>query len=663
MKLLLRLSLLLVLATCLPTFAANAAIPADPLATLRAAHPRLVFTPQDWAAFDLRVKNRAQDHDPQFDALLSQLEKNARKLLATPPLTYKKTGRRLLAVSREAFRRITTLAVVYRATRDEAFARRAEKEMLAVAAFSDWNPSHFLDVAEMTAALALGYDWLHDNLAPESRAAIRKAIVEKSFGAGLDPKLPRNSWQRAGNNWNQVCWGGLTLGALAIAEDAPALARDTLARARAGIAKGLAEYAPDGVYPEGPGYWSYGTTYQALMIAALESALGDDWGLSRSPGFMESAKAQLQLTGPTGCMFNFSDCAPRRLDEPVLYWFAKKLDMPALITPPVSDGETTRFLPLVALWWPDNGLPATKTAPDLPLAWKGEGVNPVAVFRTSWTDPNALWLAVKAGAANASHGHMDAGSFVFEADGVRWAIDLGSQNYESLESKGMSIFGKTQNAQRWTIFRVNNFSHNTLTIGDQIHRVDGRAEFKNFWHDIGVPSYYSPSSGVTIDLSPVFAGQAAKAQRTFWFYPKQRIVSIADKIEGVAPGTEIRWTMVTKAQVGFYDDNNSGRQGKTALLTLNGKKLHVVAEVGSGNDIKHESKNGSVYYSIDISPITANDESHGFEVIPADSLKHDYDAPNSDTRILIVRTKAGADGKAMISIRLEAGEKQAGPRD
>jgi len=657
---LLSLLALLALATC-PARAADSAAPAapaDPLATLRAGHPRLVFTPQEWAAFDQRVKNRKQD--PQFDALLSQLENNARKLLDRPPLGYKKIGYRLLAVSREAFRRITTLAVVYRATHDEAFARRAEKEMLNFAAFSDWNPPHFLDVAEMTAALAFGYDWLHDSLAPESRAAIRKAIVEKGFGEGLDPKLPRNNWQRLENNWNQVCWGGLTLGALAIAEDEPQLARDTLTRARAGIVNGLKPYAPDGVYPEGPGYWSYGTTYQVLVIAALESALGDDWGLPRSPGFMESAKVMFQLTAPSGYTFNFSDCAPRRLFEPALYWFAKKLNTPALATPPISDAETTRFLPLVALWWPDKGLPATKTAPpDMPLAWKGEGINPVAVFRSSWTDPNAMWLAVKAGAANANHGHMDAGSFVFEADGVRWAIDLGSQDYESLESKGLKIWGRQQTSDRWRVFRLNNFSHNTLTIGDQLHRVDGRAEFENFW----LTSLDNPlfSTGVTVNLLPVFAGQATKVKRDFVFRSSpSNSFTIEDRIKGVAPGTEIRWAMATKAQVQFYDDkyvaNSDGKDihGKSALLTQDGKQLRVRVKVGSGDFINAPPIGLTVYK--DVSPISVNDENQGFEAIPADPPKNDYDALNPDTRILIVRVKVPASGNVRIIVLLQAEE-------
>lgn len=59
---------------------------------------------------------------------------------------------------------------------------------------------------------------------------------------------------------------------------------------------------------------------------------------------------------------------------------------------------------------------------------------------------------------------MDAGSFVYEKNGVRWAMDLGMQNYFSLESKGVDLWNQSQEGQRWDVFRLNNMAHNTLTI-------------------------------------------------------------------------------------------------------------------------------------------------------------------------------------------------------
>ena len=147
------------------------------------------------------------------------------------------------------------------------------------------------------------------------------------------------------------------------------------------------------------------------------------------------------------------------------------------------------------------------TTIQLPLVWHGDGPNPVGVFRTSWSDTNALFLAFKGGSAGLSHGHMDAGSFILEADGVRWALDLGRQDYLSLESKGIDLWNSRQNSDRWRVFRLNNFSHNTLTIGNQLHRVNGAAKITEFRD--------APNPNATLDLSPVSAGQADRVLRRF----------------------------------------------------------------------------------------------------------------------------------------------------
>ena len=66
-----------------------------------------------------------------------------------------KEGKRLLAISRIALKRIYYLSYAYRMTGDKKYAHRAEQEMLAVSRFTDWNPTHFLDVGEMVMALVM----------------------------------------------------------------------------------------------------------------------------------------------------------------------------------------------------------------------------------------------------------------------------------------------------------------------------------------------------------------------------------------------------------------------------------------------------------------------------------------------------------------------------
>jgi hypothetical protein len=85
-------------------------------------------------------------------------------LLGKPPVQRVLTGKRLLGPARECLSRVCYLSYAWRITEDDRYFRRAEKEMLTAAAFADWNPDHFLDVAEFTMALSIGYDWLYSGL-------------------------------------------------------------------------------------------------------------------------------------------------------------------------------------------------------------------------------------------------------------------------------------------------------------------------------------------------------------------------------------------------------------------------------------------------------------------------------------------------------------------
>ena len=214
----------------------------------------------------------------------------------------RKSGKRLLAVSREALKRIYYLSYAYRMTENVKYAERAEKELLSVCDFTDWNPSHYLDVGEMTMAVAIGYDWLYDFLKDDTRKKIRSAIVEKAF----DTAEAGGFYNRV-NNWNQVCNAGLVFGALAIYEDETEKAEHIIKKAVKTLPLSMDSYLPDGAYPEGYSYWGYGTGFEVTMLAAMESALGTDFGLSEHAGFMRSPYFMLYMTAPSGWCYNFCD--------------------------------------------------------------------------------------------------------------------------------------------------------------------------------------------------------------------------------------------------------------------------------------------------------------------------------------------------------------------
>ena len=541
---------------------------------LRPGHPRLLLEEGDWA----RVVE-ARVEDPGYDAEVAALLAHARATLAAPPLRRELVGRRMLGVSREALRRVLLLAFAYRVGGDAAFLDAAEENLLAVAGFEDWNPDHFLDVAEMAAAVALGLDWLHADLPEATRSALAAALREKALTPALARGAEEPFWATASHNWNPVCYGGLTLAALAVGDEE--IVAEVLRRAAEHNPRFLDSYVPDGVFPEGPDYWSYGTGYQVLLIEAFRSALGTDLGLGGGRALHRSGGFFVHTRGPTGLTFNFADADPAagRRPDPVLDWFAKHLadaelvgdaDPAAAVRPDRlfagmhPNHEAQRLAPLGLLWrtGAERGEP-----PTLPRSWAGRGVQPVAIFRAAWDDPDAAYLATKGGRARVSHGHMDAGSFVLDALGVRWVRDLGRCDYEAVESSGFEgLFSLGQDSPRWTLLRNHNLGHSTLTLGGRPHRVDGEATLERF------EPLEEGGAGVAVyDLSAPLGLPAGTARRVFTFEPGSGVV-VEDTLSGLPAGEPVRWNLVTPAAVEVEPG------GRLATLRHMGEELRLRVE-------------------------------------------------------------------------------------
>lgn len=530
------------------------------LKTLRTAHPRLMILDSDLPAIKARIA-ADQFAKSRYDAMLAESE----SLLKAKPSVYVINGPRgtLLWTVRIVEKRVLTLAGMYRLTGDRRFADRAIAEMLSAASFPDWDIRHPLSTGEMTAALGIGYDWLYPVLTPEQRDTIKLAIIEKGISPFMG-MLSHNRFHQL-NNWSQVIYGGETVGALAIADDdtSKAIARKMIGYARPGITAVMKLFAPDGGFEEGPVYWNYATIYNVLYIASLDSALGTDFGASKMPGFEQTPQYELQANDPLYLYANFGDAHIDAYSaSPQMFWFARRFHQP-LDAVHERNLEThlqkqidamnpyqglSRFQMMGLLWY--ALAPEPVNAKPLPLV---EGFSRIdqAYMRTEWSDPNAWYVGFKGGKNGVSHSHLDLGSFVLDALGQRWAIDLGPDTY------GLpGYFAK----KRWNYYRTQTRSHNTIAVGDKNQDTHGTAKL------LAVASRGRNEFAV-LDLDNAYKGKLQSWKRGIAILGNSRVL-VQDEISPAA-ADDLIWHLHTRATVAIASD------GRSATLTQGGKTLHA----------------------------------------------------------------------------------------
>ncbi|NJN28294.1 MAG: DUF4962 domain-containing protein [Cyclobacteriaceae bacterium] len=524
-------------------------------------HPRLLMTKYDELALRFTIME-----NPLAEKLKNELKADADKLLQSKPLKYSLNAQKsMLSIAQESLRRILTLSLAYRIFEEDKYSDKAIETMMNVAAFPDWNPQYFLDVAEMTAAMAIGYDWNFYHLNIRQKETIRNKIVENGLNPGLEvlnnPKDKPHVWYEMDNHWNQVCTGGLILGALAVGEDFPDLKNNIIYQGVKKLIPDMARYQPDGAWYQGAEYWSYNNTYLALTSAALKSALDHDFGLSAMPGVNKSASAFVYCLSPAGTLFNYGEHNEQgQLMCPELFWFGRRFMLDDVsdfaknqIGRNVSPGTSFyaknrgRFFYMSLPWFDDR---ETKPGKSLKARYF-EGDIDILVMKGS-PNPEALYLAAKAGRGTLPQQQLDAGTFVLDSNGERWAIDPAGEKTQLSDDNAKTL--------RWQDDSNNNRTHSTLVIGNDIQNPEGIARIKNAETEASQPF------GV-MDMTEVYQN-ATTVLRGFKLMNEEQVL-IRDEIFFEHEKQTVKWSLVTDAAIELY--------GNKAVLAKNGKKFFLQA--------------------------------------------------------------------------------------
>ncbi len=471
-----------------------------------------------------------------------------------------------------------------------------------------WDADQFLDLAMICRAYALAFDWCYAAWSSTQRDQIRGWIVTK----GLQPALasyanatPYNgdfinpgttkTYVNGPGNWTCVCNGAFITSALAIlgegtppSSEATTILNDLIPAFDGSWA--MSEWGPDGAWPEAPTYGKFAMKYLGMSLAALETARGTSFNMDKNPGISTAGVYQDYEMSPTGLTYNYGDNGGAAFESmDINQYLGLKFNQP------VYSWNQSHYLgnpqAFDLLWYDPRGDDAvagtaTPTAVQLPTSEYFDNAG-VAILRTSWTDPNALYAGMKGGynalrtPYGSPHEQMEIGSFVFDALGVRWAKDLGRDSYSLSDYLERD---PSHNPSRWTYYRARAEGNNTLVFDPDLNggqSLTGTpATLQNFECDaqiqqviIDMTSAYSSTPGYydTYQQKAV-AGhttEVTSAKRGIRFL--NGVAQVQDEVTTNA-ASKLKWFMHTDATVVV---NNPPT---TATLTSGGKSMLMIIQ-------------------------------------------------------------------------------------
>ncbi|KAG6830346.1 hypothetical protein H0H92_001139 [Tricholoma furcatifolium] len=594
--------------------------PSQPSATTtRTDRPRLIAPAYKWEALPNLIKN-----DPYLQGWNQTIFGNATAYYSLPPVQYFMDGSSgMLDNSREVKMRIKAFAYVYRMTNDTKWVNRTWTELQNAAGngTSDfgpspadrWNSGHFLDTAEMTAAFAIAYDWMYAQWSDEQKESIRYTMIEYGLSYGIEAVSdPSFGWwtSKTTGNWNCVCNGGLTLGALAIhGDDTSGISEQILKQTIPNALQNcVLAVSNDGTWAETANYWYFGTTAHAEMASSLLTATGSDYGLltSNSNNYYNlTGNFHMYVAGATS-LFNYGDHGPNKFSTTAnaMFLYGDKYDIPqyALFQREQYDAAE----PWSMFWY--NPTVSGAFWDGLPLDhFFDNSLDQWGSMRSSWTDSNALYVAIKAGKnqGRQTHNDLDAGDFVLDALGTRWAGELGSGDYNA----PYYFSNDSQDSARWLYYRKMTEGQNTILIDAENQNVaceptvqhDTSGTTQGSSTVLNIPS--DSTAYWTSDLSSAYFS-ATSVHRGIRLLNGRKQVLLQDEIDAQA---SVMWRMHTNATVAFDSS------GTTATLTLDGQTLTVsMLSPPSGATF---SKSAAVRLASDPTPPEPDQQNPGVTVL------------------------------------------------
>lgn len=524
-------------------------------------HPRVLATKDDFDRIRRELKT-----DPYLPKWYKAMKDKADSYLSAEPYTFRTTDGVRMDIQTVLYR-FEALGLVYNVEGGQEYFNKAYEDMKAIVEYKSWMPEGYILLSNMLAAMSLAYDWFYHAMTPEQRNYIAKGMMEKGLQHALNgyrrDTLPgandletrsKLQWLADQSNWTAIGNGDNVMGAIALYDEYPEECLEIIESAFPSMENFWATTAPDGGNVEGVGYWEYAMIHYINYIAAMETALGTDYGRFHEGGIEKSGYFPIYMQNEMGA-FNFSDSWVTPIHSPLFMYYAlrnKDSGMGILRRDAIENGQSSPTLYDI-LWYRADLFEGD--AIEMPLDAYFRNVESGS-FRDAFNNEFSTFFSFHGGANYANHSHADSGAFVLYADGQRWIEDLGRDELTYTNLGGIQF-------QKDELYRIRTEGHNCVVINPDT--------------SAGQPGYFAPvvrfetqkNAGLAVvDLTNAYYTYVEDYKRGYMLTDNRTRAVVQDKIKMKKP-SDFYWFAHTAAQVEISDD------GRSAVLTKNGRKLLV----------------------------------------------------------------------------------------
>lgn len=374
-------------------------------------------------------------------------------------------------------------------------------------------------------------------------------------------------WLYGESNWNAVCHQGVVGAALGLVEDVDLLTKILLKMSKH-LPKYIDGFTDDGGCTEGPGYWNYGFGWFCALNWQLETRTKGQLSILEGDSKLrEVARFWLKVSLSNGNLANFADCP---VNTAPLHWLIQYLaeqfqdsDLERFSHQAYhdllkkdgyrGDGKRDDFFARARTFLKCPDL--SKKLEPMPLR---DDVLPklgVIVSRARIAGGTLVELAAKGGHNAEIHNHNDVGSFLFNVDGERMLVEIGSPEYVQ------ATFGR----DRYTFTAMR-------SLGHSVPFVNGFEQGTgwDFQAKILQQSFTPDRAEFVLDITRAYPAEAgcSKLIRTLLLDKKTGRLTVSDEIE-LEKLTGVTDTAIVSDEAPCLEGNVATiRRGRSAIKII-----------------------------------------------------------------------------------------------